>query len=220
MTYSETVKITYSQNWTAYNAGQTNEKAMFVTMLADLCKLVPSPPQVIGRPRMPLGDMAFALVYKTYAGCSSRRFATDLRDAQDKGFIEKAPNFNTVLKYTRQPEMTDTLTAMLELSSLPLRAVETQFGVDSSGFGTSNMRTWFSTKHGRAITQREWRKVHAMCGTSTHIVTAAVVTPNAANDAPRLPELLATTAGNFPNVQEVSADKGTAAPTSRRCSPW
>ncbi len=46
------------------------------------------------------------------------------------------------------------------------------------------------------------------CGTSTHIVTAAVVTPNAANDAPMLPELLATTAGNFPHVDEVSADTG------------
>jgi transposase len=209
MTYSETVKVTYSQSWSAYNAAQTNEKAMFVTMLADLCSLIPTPPETKGgRPRYPLGDMAFASVYKVYAGCSSRRFSTDLRDSQEKGLIEKAPTFNTLLAYMRMPEMTETLTAMLELSSLPLRAVETQFAVDSSGFGTTNMHTWFSTKHGREVTAREWRKVHAMCGTSTHIVTAAVVTPNAANDAPLLPELLATTAGNFPNVREVSADKG------------
>jgi transposase len=208
MAFTETFKVSYTQNWHAYNEAQTNEKAMFVTMLADLCKLVPSPVQTIGRPRYQLGDMAFASVFKIYEGCSSRRFATDLREAEGKGLIEKAPNFNTLLSYMRLPEMTETLTAMLELSSLPLRAVETQFAVDSSGFGTTNMRTWFSTKHGREVTAREWRKVHAMCGTSTHIVTAAVVTPNAANDAPLLPELLATTAGNFPNVQEVSADKG------------
>ena len=82
--------------------------------------------------------------------------------------------------------MTDTLTAILEVSSMPLRAVETQFAVDSFGFGTANMRTWFSTKHGRENTQREWRKVHAMCGTSTHVVNAAVVTGSDANDSPYL----------------------------------
>ena len=53
----------------------------------------------------------------------------------------------------RAPAMSDTLTAMLELPSLPLRAVETPFAGDSSGFGTSNMHTWFSTKHGREITR-------------------------------------------------------------------
>lgn len=47
--------------------------------------------------------MAFAAVYKTYAGCSSRRFATDLRDAHDQGLIEKAPSFNAVLKNQRDP---------------------------------------------------------------------------------------------------------------------
>lgn len=208
VTYSEVVKITYSQNWTAYNKAQTGEKAMFVNLLSDLCRLVPSPPQAIGRPRLPLGDMAFASIYKTYERMSARRFTSDLRDAEGKGLIDKAPSFNSVLRYMREPDMTDVLTNLLELSSLPLRAVETQFAIDSSGFGTTNMRTWFSTKHGREVREREWRKVHAMCGTSTHIVTAARVTESASNDAPHLPELLATTAGNFPSVQEVSADKG------------
>ncbi|HEX7167542.1 MAG TPA: transposase [Acidimicrobiales bacterium] len=208
VTYTELVRVTYSQNWSAYNAAQTNEKAMFVKLLADLCRLVPSPPHVMGRPRLPLSDMTFAAIYRTYARCSARRFTSDLRDAEDKGLIERAPSFNSVLRYTREDDMTAVLTNLLELSSLPLRAVETQFAIDSSGFGTSNMRTWFSTKHGREVREREWRKVHAMCGTSTHIVTAAVVTPSASNDAPHLPELVATTAGNFPNVREVSADKG------------
>src|SRR5437764_1851590 len=47
-----------------------------------------------------------------------------------------------------------------------------------------------------------------MCGTSTHIITAAEVTGGNANDAPFLPQLVETTASNFPNVDEVSADKG------------
>ena len=48
---------------------------------------------------------------------------------------------------------------LVELSALPLKAVETDFAVDSSGFGTKNTRTWFSTKHGKMIESRDWRKV-------------------------------------------------------------
>src|SRR5206468_3829774 len=176
--------------------------------LADLCRLIPQPPQQTGRPRLPMADMAFAAVYKTYAGSSARRCTTDLRDAQAAGLIDKAPHFNSVLHYMRDTNLTTALRQLVEISSLPLRAVETQFAIDSSGFGTSNMRTWFSTKHGREVQEREWVKVHAMCGTSTHIITAAEVTGGNANDAPFLPQLVETTASNFPNVDEVSADKG------------
>jgi len=77
VTYTETVKVTYSQNWPAYNAAQTDEKRMFLALLGDLCKFVPQPTQTSGRPRLPLSDMTFATVYKTYARCSARRFTTD-----------------------------------------------------------------------------------------------------------------------------------------------
>ncbi len=207
VTYSETVKVTYSQNWAAYNAAQTGEKEMFVRLLADLCSVVPQPPQTIGRPRLPLSDMAFAVAYKVYSRFSSRRFTTDLRSAEAEGLIDRAPHFNSVLRYMSSPEVTPVLARLVQVSSLPLTAVETDFAVDSTGFGTSNMRTWFSTKHGREVQGREWRKVHAMAGVRTHIITAVEVTPQSANDAPFLPALAATTAENF-MMREVSADKG------------
>jgi len=121
--------------------------------------------------------------------------------------IDRAPSFNSTLNYLRDPHLTGVLSNLVELSSLPLRAVETQFAVDSSGFGTANLTTWFSQKHGREIQQREWRKAHVIVGTSTHIITAVEVTASNANDAPLLPGLVATTAGNFPAMAEVSADK-------------
>jgi transposase len=207
VTYTELVKVTYSQNWSAYNAAQTGEKAMFLRLLADLCSLVPQPAQTIGRPRLPLSDMAFASIYKVYARFSARRFSTDLREAEDAGFIDQAPTFNSVLRYQRSPDLTPVLSRLVQVSSLPLAAIETDFAVDSSGFGTSNMRTWFSTKHGRTLEGREWRKVHAMAGVRTHIITACEVTPQNSHDAPHLPALAATTAENF-DVREVSADKG------------
>ena len=40
------VKKTYPQNWPAYNAAQTNEKAKFQTLLHDLCAGIEEPIQV------------------------------------------------------------------------------------------------------------------------------------------------------------------------------
>jgi transposase len=209
VTYSESVKITYSQDWPAYNRAQCDEKRMFLALLGELCQLVPQPPQTgRGRPRLPLSDMTFATVYKCYESISARRFTSDLNAAQAAGLIEHAAQFNTTLAYFRNPVMAETLSGLIEISSLPLRAIETQFAIDSSGFGTRTMKTWFSQKHGREMREREWRKCHLMCGTSTHIVTAAQVSAPYANDTTFLPELLSTTVSNFPAVEEVSADKG------------
>lgn len=151
--------------------------------------------------------MAFAVIYKAYIGRSARRFTTDLNEAQERGQIGQAPSFNSVLNYQRDADLTEILTGLVELSALPLRAIETDFAIDSSGFGTKCVKSWFSTKHGKLIEARDWRKVHLMAGVSTHIVTAVQVTGAHANDAPLLPDLAKTTAKSF-TMDEVSADKG------------
>jgi len=208
ITYSETVKITYRQDWPAYNKAQTNEKRMVMAMLAELCRgIATDQTPNSGRPRLPLGDMVFAGIAKVFSGMSARRFATDLSAAHDDGLIGSVPSYNSVLRYMQSPEMTPILSGLVELSALPLQAIEKDFAVDSSGFGTSTMRTWFSQKHGREVTGRTWRKAHVIAGVRTHVVTACVVTAPTVNDAPLLPELVNTTAKNF-DVQAVMADKG------------
>src|SRR5215211_4193488 len=89
-TKTETVKVTYKQNWPAYNAAQTEEKARFIVLLDALCKLIDQPLQGKGRPRLPLADMIFACVYKVYSCFSSRRFMTDLRGAEGQEHIYRA----------------------------------------------------------------------------------------------------------------------------------
>lgn len=208
MPFSEVVKVTYSQNWTAYNAAQTNEKDMFLRLLNDLCVGVAEPPYAgTGRPRLRLGDLAFSVVYRAYVGCSARRFTSDLRTAENDGLVRHMPSFNSVLTYTRKPELQKVLLDLIEWSSMPLRSIETDFAVDSSGFGSKTTRSWFSTKHGRIIETRDWRKAHVMCGVRTHIVTAVRVTDSNSNDAPHLAPLCESTAQRF-DMSEVSADKG------------
>jgi hypothetical protein len=102
-TKTQVVRVTYKQTWPAYNAAQVEEKARFIVLLNALCKLVEQPAQTNGRPRLPLADMIFACVYKVYVGFSSRRFSSDLREAQTKGHIHKAPHFNSVSNYLADP---------------------------------------------------------------------------------------------------------------------
>ena len=197
-----------SSTWTAYNAAQSEEKTRFVALLADLCNTIPQPPRPpgAGRPRLPLSDMLFASVFKVYVGFSSRRFTCDLHDAYANGLIDSKPHFNSVSRYLSDPALTDTLKYLVALSSLPLKAVESDFAVDSSGFSTSRFVRWYSKKHGKVKDNREWVKVHLMCGVNTKTVTSVEVSGWTAHDTNYFVPLVERTAGNV-QLGDVLADK-------------
>lgn len=210
MTVTQSVKKTYPQNWKAYNAAQTHEKEKFLQLLQELCSGVSDADEAkTGRPRLPLRDAIFAACYKVYSTVSCRRFMSDLRDAQEKGFIGKAPHFNSIFNYLENPDLTPILRSLIIESSLPLKAVECDFAVDSSGFTTSRFHRWFDHKYGKVREEHEWVKVHLMCGVKTNVVTACEIHGKLAQDSPMLPPLLNATAKNFP-VREISGDKAYA----------
>lgn len=152
-----------SSIWTAYNAAQSEEKTRFVALLADLCNTIPQPPQTgRGRPRLPLSDMLFASVFKVYVGFSSRRFTSDLRNAFVDGLIDSTPYFNSVSRYLSDPQLTDLLKGLITASSLPLKVVESDFAVDSSGFSSCRYVRWFNKKYGCETDNRAWVKLHLM----------------------------------------------------------
>ena len=200
------VRPTYPQNWPVYNDAQTREKPLFMRLLGALCATVPQLGQVMGRPRLSLADMVFASVYKVYGGFSSRRFTGDLEEAYGKGLLRKVPHFNSVTGYLSDPELTKVLSQLVTLSSLPLRAIEGTLAVDSSGFSTCRFVRWFSRKYGRDVDNREWVKLHLVCGVRTHIVVSAEVSEWSANDSPYFVPLVERAAQHF-EVQEVLADK-------------
>ena len=108
----KTVSVTYKQNWPAYNAAQTEEKERFIVLLDASVKLDRTAYATNGRPRLPLADMVFACTYKVYVGFSSRRFMSDLREAQAKEHIHKAPHFNSVSNYLADPRLTETFPSL------------------------------------------------------------------------------------------------------------
>jgi len=202
---TKTVKVTYTQDWPAYNEAQTHEQERFVALLRDLCDGIPQPEYRFGRPRLPLADVVFGLVFKSYTTMSGRRFTTQLKEAQEAGVISKAAHYNSAFRYLENPELTPLLKSLIEQSASPLRAVETDFAVDSSGFATKTYARWFDHKYGNR-TRQTWVKTHLMCGVKTHIVTSVEATPRESADTVQLIPLLETTASTFP-INEVSADK-------------
>jgi transposase len=205
-TVTETTKITYKQNWTAYNAAQSEEKTRFVSLLADLCRGIPQPEQAKGRPRLPLRDMVFAAAYKVYCGFSSRRFTSDLRSVHEDGLISKTPHFNSVSNYLADPQLTAILKELVTVSSLPLKAVETDFAVDATGFSTCTYARWHDAKYGGNMQKRDWFKAHIMCGVKTNVITAVDISGRTVHDSRLFVPLLKTTAEHFA-LSEVSADR-------------
>jgi len=203
-------QTTYPQAWAAYNEAQTNEKDKFQSLLHDLCSGIQEP-QVrrAGRPSLPLSDALFSVTFKVYSTVSGRRFMSDLREANDKGFISKTPHYNSIFNYLENPELTPILRELITQSSLPLQSVETNFAADSSGFTTSRFTRWFDHKYGVTREQHDWVKCHLMCGVKTNIVTAVEIQGRHTNDSIVLPALAKSTAENF-QLSEVSADKGYA----------
>ncbi|MBA3916642.1 MAG: transposase, partial [Acidobacteriales bacterium] len=157
-------RTTYPQQWAAYNEAQTNEKDKFQSLLADLCNGIPNfQPKKTGRPSIPLSDALFAVTFKVYSTLSGRRFISDLREAERRGHIAKAPHYNSLFNYLENPELTPVLMGLITQSSLPLRSVETNFAVDSSGFTTCRFTRWYDQKYGTVRQQHDWVKCHLMC---------------------------------------------------------
>jgi transposase len=205
-TVTQSVKMTCNQEWPTYNEAQTHEQERFLVLLRDLCNGIQQPEYRFGRPRLPLADVVFGLAFKSYTTFSGRRFTTALREAQAEGLISKAAHYNSEFRYLENPELTPMLKALIEHSASPLRAVETDFAVDSSGFATTTYARWFDHKYGRERSKQTWVKTHIMCGVTTHVVTSVEATPCESADNVQLPALVNQTAKTF-TINEVSADK-------------
>lgn len=203
---TEGLRLTYTQDWPAYNKAQVEEKDRVQVLLAGLCDGIEQPEQKTGRPRLPLRDAVYGATMKVFGTMSGRRSSTDLRACETAGHMTKAPKYNTVFKYMEQPSLLPLLRRLVDESARPLAAIERRFAVDGTGFASPTYVRWFDYKHGEDRRVQRWVKLHAAVGTLTNVITAAEVTVGTANDCPEFSALVARTAANF-KVEEVSGDK-------------
>ena len=206
ITETKGVKITYAQNWSAYNKAQTNEKLLFMKLLKDLCNNVEQPQYKFGRPTLPFSDMLFGSIMKVYTGFSLRRFMSDMKIAKEMGLVEVVPSYSTISNFMNRKEIKSILDTLIKKSALPLREVETAFAVDSSGFSTSRFARWFDHKWGKEKKFKVWMKAHINSGVKTNIITAVNITEGTSSDSNELKSLIEQTAENF-NMSEQSGDK-------------
>ena len=199
----EAVRIT--QPWAAYNEAQIHEGELVAVLLRSLCDTVPQPPQTNGRPRLPLSDMLYGMGLKVYSTLSTRRAMSGIRDAVASGRMCKEPSFSTPIRYFEREDVTSVLRQLIQASALPLRDIEVDFALDSSGFASTAYHRWFDHKHGTPQKAVKWVKLHIMCGVQSNIITVADATASMSADAPYLPDFVAATAENF-RIRDVSAD--------------
>jgi transposase len=199
-------KVTYSQDWKAYDKAQCNEKDLFMKLLSDLCQNVEQPSYEFGRPTLPLSEMVFDSALKVYSTFSLRRFMCDVKIAKERGYIGTVCSYPSVSNYMVKPELTPILHRLIQLSSLPLASVEKCFAVDGTGFSTSRFARYFSYKHGKDVKYRTWLKANMSVGVKTNIVTSVAITEEYENESPYFEPLVQKTAENF-KIEEVSADK-------------
>jgi transposase len=199
---------TYPQDWPAYDAAQTNEKAELMTLLADLCGCIQEPERKPGKGRPPakVADLAFAACFKVYSTFSGRRFMTDLNDAKDRGCVTGAVSHSTVARFFESEEATPVLRNLIAWSALPLASLESVFAPDATGFSACRFDRWYDAKYGRMHQEHAWVKAHIMTGVLTNVVTAVEIHGKDANDGPILPALVKETAVGF-KIVEVPADK-------------
>jgi transposase len=200
-------RITYKQDWPAYNRAQCEERDRVELLLRGLCDGIAPAPRGNGRPRLPLADVVYSATMKVYGGMSGRRSTSDANACAERGLMSKAPSYNSVFRYTENPELAPLLKTLVQEAALPLKALETTFAVDSTGFATNTYSRWFDEKYGGTKKSQRWVKAHAQVGTVTNVVTAVEVTESNVGDAPMLAPLLASTVGAGFDVREVSADK-------------
>jgi transposase len=201
-------KVSYKQNWPAYNEAQSHEKERFQTLLHDLCSQIPEPnrDRIRGRRPHPIKDCIFSMAFKVYSLFSARRFSTDLREAHERGYIASAIPGLKLAIFFENSDFTPILKQLIAESARPLRAVERDFAIDSSGFSSNRFERWFDHKYGVTRQKCMWVKTHIACGVKTNIITAVRILDKDAADCPQFVPLVKDTAQNF-TIGEVSADK-------------
>ncbi len=129
-----------------------------------------------GRPSIPLRDAIYSTVMKVYSLTSARRFSGELAEAHEAGYICQCPHFNSVLNVFDKEETTPILRKMIETSALPLRSVESQFAIDSTGFASTRYTSWCDHKHGGIVRKKATSvKAHFIVGTKTHTIAAVEI---------------------------------------------
>ena len=205
-------KKTYKQDWPSYNQAQSVEKDRLQELLADLVRGIPEPEREEsrrGRKPHSVRNSLFAMVFKVYNLMSTRRFSSDLRESWSRGHITHSIPGMKVSQFFENESFTPILKELVVQSSRPLRVIESDFSIDSSGFSTCKFFRWYDEKYGEVREKAHWIKTHIASGRTTNCVCAVRILDRNTADTTQFVPLVQETAKNF-TIGEMSADKAYA----------
>jgi transposase len=117
------------------------------------------------------------------------------------------PSYTSILKTIADESLTPVIETLVAESSRPLKEIETDFAVDSTGFGVGQYYRHYSVKRKALSRREEFLKLHACVGIQTHIFAAVRVTDGHVHDMKEFQPLVNAKAEMF-TISEISADKG------------
>lgn len=201
-------------DWSTYNQTQMAEKLLFIKLASDLAHAVIEPQNLnkdvtikTGRKPLPLGHRLFCILMRTYDQKSSRRSVSDISlESKNCALLQEIPHFNSILNYFNDKRMTLILKALVEITALPLKGIETRFAVDSTGFSLRMLDERWSYAKLKHINSHRYLKAHVMYGVKSNIAVGCEVTKGTDHDSPQFRPLIEKAAKHF-NLEEISADK-------------
>jgi len=200
-------KPTYQQDWPAYNAAQSQEKIIAEKMLLEILDSFEEKKlKVRGRPQINLKGRIYSMFLYVYLGSSARRTSSDLKMAKQRGVIEEIPHYNSIFNFFSNTTITPILKQLIHITALPLKQIEKDFAIDSSGFSTSRFERWFNIRTQKYARKRHWKKCHLSVGVRSNVITAVKITAGHGADCPEFLSLAAETRRYF-DMEEISADK-------------
>jgi hypothetical protein len=207
-----TPQAAYPRDWSGYTRAKENRILEFDAFAYDLCRLI-SPElkskltRKRGRPRVPIEDLTFSVLYRTLLKLPGRDLKSILVKLHREGYVNTVVATNTIFDYIDNEDFTDILKDLVIKSSMSLASV--------NGYSIAVDSTWFNGSRSTRQDDNDFRgqseprqvKLHFACCPRTHVITAALVLDRDSDDGNQLPELLDTSARNRA-IHEVLADKG------------
>ncbi len=157
-----------------------------------------------GRPQANPYDMLKLAILKVYQGRSLRRAHSFNLLYAHSGFVTKPLKRTTINRVYNEEFFTPYLEQLYRSMADYLVPYEESFAIDSTGFGTRYSSRWVKVKLDFKK-HKDYKKLHAVCGVNTHIITEVKVTKGTVSDNPQLPELIGKTAKRF-SIHRVCAD--------------
>lgn len=194
-------------HWKRYDEAMISEKIFIIDAIDRLLSPIDEIPKEkrCGRKTMPIKDMMLCIAMQQYMNISARRLMSDMYMLYKLGHIKRVPNYNTVQKFYMNDEVTRLLKILIENTAKIFADYESDFAVDSSGFGTHVFERWFNIKS-CDDRRRSYKKIHIIVGVKTQIIASVIVTDAGTNDSKMLRPLLMGTVKNF-DIKDIVADK-------------